>query len=101
MITVTPELVDAIDPHQLPRGGPGLTSMSPSDSDLYLRGHIEVPNLLGSDNCNLGEDGYRVMPEVMPGQFKLEEAIPPGAIVPGEAPVIVGDGVSITAPPVG
>ena len=74
--------------------------MSPSDTDLYLRGHIEVPNLLGSDNCNIGENAYNVMPEVMPGQFRHEEAIPRGAIVPGEAPVVVGEGVSITAPPV-
>ena len=100
LITVTPELVEALDPHQVPRGGPGLNSMSPSDTDLYLRGHIEVPNLLGSDNCNVGGDGYNVMPEVMPGQFRYEEAIPPGAIIPGEAPVVVGEGVSITAPPV-
>ncbi len=99
LITVTPEIVEALDPHQVPRGGPGLNSMSPSDSELYLHGHIEVPNLLGGDHCNIGGDGSGVMPEVMPGQFKNEEAIPRGAIVPGEAPVIVGDGVSITAPP--
>ena len=99
LITVTPELVEALDPHQVPRGGPGLNSMSPSDTDLYLRGHLEVPNLLGNDNYNPTVDGYGVMPEVMPGQFRSREAIPPGAIVPGEAPVVVGEGVSITAPP--
>ena len=99
LITVTPELVEALDPHQVPQGGPGLNSMSPRDTDLYIRGHIEVPNLLGGDNCNNGGGGYSVMPEVMPGQFRHEEAIPPGAIVPGEAPVIVGEGISITAPP--
>jgi len=100
LITVTPELVDALDPHQVPRGGPGLNSMSPSDTDLYIKGHLEVPNLLGGDNCNISADGYSVMPEIMPGQFRYEEAIPPGAIVPSEAPVVVGEGVSITAPPV-
>ena len=100
LITVTPELVEALDPHQVPQGGPGLNSMSPSDTDLYGHGHIEVPNLLGGDHCNSGGDRYNVMPEVVPVQFKHEEAIPPGAIIPGEAPVVVGEGVSITAPPV-
>lgn len=53
LITVTPELVDAMDPHQVPRGGPGLNSMSPNDHDLYINGHIEVPNLLGGDGCSM------------------------------------------------
>ena len=78
--------------------------MSPSDTDLFGHGHIEVPNLLGGNDCNMEGDRNNVMPEVMPevmpGQFKNEEAIPPGAIIPGRAPVIVGEGVSITAPPV-
>jgi len=97
LITVTPELVEAMDPHEVPRGGPGLNSMSPPDTDLYLHGHIEVPNLLGRDHCP--EDGFSVMPEVVPSQPGSQENIPPGAIVPGEAPVVVGEGVSITAPP--
>ena len=99
LITVTPEIVEAMDPHEVPRGGPGLNSMSPSDKDLYLRGHIEVPNLLGSDNCKYPTDGFSVMPEVIPSQPSYQEAVPPGAIVPSEAPVVVGEGVSITAPP--
>ncbi len=49
LITVTPELVDAMDAYQVPQGGPGLNSMSPNDKELYLKGHIEVPNLLGQD----------------------------------------------------
>ena len=51
LITVTPELVDAMDPCEVPPGGPGLNSMSPDDYELYHGGHIEVPNLLASD-CN-------------------------------------------------
>ena len=35
LITVTPELVDAMDPDQTPQGGPGLNSMSPNDKDLH------------------------------------------------------------------
>ena len=96
LITVTPELVEAMDPHEVPRGGPGLNSMSPSDKDLYVHGHIEVPNLLGSDYC---PDGFGVMPAVVPSQPSYQQTIPPGAIVPGEAPVVVGEGVTVTTPP--
>ena len=53
LITVTPELVAAMDPHQVPRGGPGLNSMSPNDRDLMINGHLEVPNLLGGDGCSM------------------------------------------------
>ena len=51
LITVTPEFVDAMDPCEVPPGGPGLNSMSPDDHEFYHSGHIEVPNLLSSD-CN-------------------------------------------------
>ena len=51
LITVTPELVDAMDPYEVPRGGPGTNSTSPNDKEILLKGHIEVPNLLGGDGC--------------------------------------------------
>jgi pilus assembly protein CpaC len=96
LITVTPELVDAMDPHEVPVGGPGLNSMSPDDCELFLKGHIEVPNLKG--NCNVGpSDGYSVLPgdNYVPAHG---EVYPQGAIVPSNQPTIVGDGVSIEAP---
>jgi pilus assembly protein CpaC len=83
LITVTPEIVDAMNPHEVPVGGPGLNSMSPSDHELYIKGHIEVPNLLG-DDCEIPGAGY--------------STIPPGAIVPTEQPVIVGENVTISTP---
>jgi len=43
LITVTPELVDAMDAHEVPPCGPGLETGSPNDWQLYARGHIEVP----------------------------------------------------------
>lgn len=95
LITVTPELVDAMDPHEVPMGGPGLNTMSPDDCELYLKGHIEVPNLKGA-NCGPG-DGYSVLPEnnYVPanGEFYNQ-----GAIVPSSQPAIIGDGVSIEMP---
>lgn len=44
LVLVRPELVDALDPHEVPACGPGQSTTSPSDSDLYFRGYIEVPN---------------------------------------------------------
>lgn len=47
LILVTPELVDAMDPHQVPPCGPGMGTVSPSDCDLYIDGKMEVPNTCG------------------------------------------------------
>ncbi|RIK78182.1 MAG: hypothetical protein DCC67_11830 [Planctomycetota bacterium] len=43
LILVTPEFAEAMDPHEAPPCGPGMETMSPSDCDLYLKGHIETP----------------------------------------------------------
>ncbi|MCS7239006.1 MAG: pilus assembly protein N-terminal domain-containing protein [Thermoguttaceae bacterium] len=43
LILVTPELVDALNPEEVPPGGPGLHSDRPSDWQLYVRGLLEVP----------------------------------------------------------
>ncbi len=103
LITVTPEIVEAMDPYEVPRGGPGLNSMSPCDTELYIKGHIEVPNLLGNDmNCNTGDytnDGY----SISSGEFNGETTygapgIPSGAIIPTADPIVVGEGVTVTAP---
>jgi pilus assembly protein CpaC len=103
LITVTPELVDAMNPHEVPRGGPGLNSMSPCDTEFYVHGHIEVPNLLGNDvNCNTNGysvDGYSMVPPgVSSPSIYGAAGIPPGAIVPTEEPIVVGDGITVTAP---
>ena len=47
LVLVTPELVDAMDPHEVPQCGPGMGTVSPRDSELYLGGKIEV-----SDYCS-------------------------------------------------
>ncbi len=44
LITVTPDFAAAMDPHEVPPGGPGYNSYSPSDKELYWRGYIETPN---------------------------------------------------------
>jgi len=43
LVLVTPEFVDAMDPHEVPMCGPGMESVSPSHLDLYCKGYIEVP----------------------------------------------------------
>jgi pilus assembly protein CpaC len=44
LILVTPEFADAMDPHEVPQCGPGMRTASPTDWELYMEGHIEVPN---------------------------------------------------------
>ena len=43
LIMVTPELVDAMDPSEVPYGGPGLETVSPTNEGFYCGGHLEVP----------------------------------------------------------
>ncbi len=117
LVTVTPEVVSAMDPHEVPPGGPGLNSMSPNDCELFGKGFLEVPNLKGggqtgqSANCaadpmeglssgysnSLGanyQENDRFDQEVL-GDNRL---YPPGAIVPGEFPTVVGDGITVMSP---
>lgn len=108
LITVTPELVDAMDPFEAPQGGPGLNSMSPNDKELFMKGHIEVPNMLGQNgDCAECNDGYDTVPGVtshgvaggeIVGEIVEMPSVPADAVVPTEAGVIVGDGISISAP---
>ncbi|MHB1035535.1 MAG: type II and III secretion system protein family protein [Pirellulales bacterium] len=52
VILVTPELVEAMDPNEVPCGGPGAETTSPSDVELYWKSYVEVP-ACGSDcNCD-------------------------------------------------
>jgi len=43
LIMVTPELVEAVGPDEIPPCVPGLNSTDPTDVDLYLKGFPEVP----------------------------------------------------------
>lgn len=43
LVLVTPDFVDAMDPHEVPQCGPGMETMSPSSGELYWKGLIEVP----------------------------------------------------------
>lgn len=109
LITVTPELVDAMDPDQVPSGGPGLNSMSPSDADLYKNGHIEVPNQQGggmiqSDDCvsDITSDSrithIAALPTDPPPITQSGTTDPitrEQVIIPASKPTSVGAGVSV------
>ena len=43
LIMVTPELVDPLDANQVPPCGPGMETASPTDWELFFKGHLEVP----------------------------------------------------------
>jgi len=63
LIFVTPELVDAMDAEEVPPCGPGSRTTSPSDWELGLRGHVEVPKCCppGAPGTNQGGPG-QIMP---------------------------------------
>ena len=43
LILVTPEFVEGMEPHEVPLCLPGMETMSPSNTELYCKGMIEVP----------------------------------------------------------
>jgi pilus assembly protein CpaC len=43
LIMITPELVEPLDACEVPPCGPGMATTSPSDWELYFKGHLEVP----------------------------------------------------------
>ena len=61
LIMVTPEFVDAIEPGEVPCGGPGFNTTNPNNTDLFWGGKVEVPNhcnpISGLTTCG-GEDCY-------------------------------------------
>ena len=78
VVTVRPELVDALDPHQVPECGPGQRTTSPSDSELYFRGYLEVPNCCNDGSCSsCQQQGVYHSEELLPNTFEVPtEATP-------------------------
>lgn len=40
---ITPRFISEVEPNRVPRIGPGQLTQSPSDRELYVNGHVEVP----------------------------------------------------------
>lgn len=97
LITVTPELAEPMDAFQVPPGGPGLETDSPSDSEFYLRGYLEVPRT--EPNCEVP-----VIQEVTspPAFNSTTDASPAkasmGPIRPSTQPQVVAPGISVVSP---
>ena len=49
VIIVTPEFAEALDASEVPPCGPGMQTTSPSDWELFMKGHLEVPKC--PDSC--------------------------------------------------
>ncbi len=94
LITVTPEFVDAMNPHEVPCGGPGLSTTNPTDKELYGKGYLEVPQLYG--DCAQGMSSTT-------GMLGDECASPvhtggTAPIILGPEPQLVAPGVSVQSP---
>ncbi len=71
LILVRPEFASALDPHEVPPGGPGIDTTSPTDCEMYFRGYIEVPRCCTDGSCAKcrGEGGpYGAEPIDVPAQ---------------------------------
>lgn len=87
LIVVTPEFIEASDPAELPVCGPGETTTSPNDCELYFRRYSEVPkccNGAGCPECRLGGSEVPMDPSEM-------EIMTPEQFDPGELPVPAGE----------
>ncbi len=123
LILVTPEFVDALDPHEYPPCGPGMGTMSPDNCSLYFGGHIEVPNAYGPcapgcndgagcDPCNGGvgvpAGGYHMVPNMSPADELMQpmdappyeqgqEAVPSGEPIHGELNMPIDEARAVPA----
>ena len=97
LILVTPELVEAMDVHEVPPCGPGMRTTSPNDCELFLKGHLEVPNCCpdcggaGCADCIQGGAGPSptVIPQggmILEGDDELQTPPPAGAAAPRPRP---------------
>ena len=83
LILVTPEFVEAADPEELPPCGPGESTTTPNDVELYFRGYMEVPKCCEDGSCSKcqhGGTGETIVPgDIQPQQAVPHEAVPQGA----------------------
>lgn len=57
LIMVTPEPASPLD--QMPPGGPGTNSVSPTDRELYFNGYLETPRFGPDPDCDNCPPGYQ------------------------------------------
>jgi pilus assembly protein CpaC len=72
LVLLTPEIVDGMEPCQVPTCYPGMTTADPSDWELFFKGHIEVPNCCPTGgNCQTCPGGMG-----NPSEPAIERAVP-------------------------
>jgi len=81
LILVRPEIVEAMDPHEVPGCLPGMNSRSPSDWDLYMLGKIERPNCVPAGEAVMDIHGV-----TQGSKDGVEQVPPPPAIAPKPVP---------------
>lgn len=81
LVLVTPELVEPMDPCQVPGCGPGMNTATPSECELYFRGYTEVPNCGGGgcSFCPSGGMGSEYIPQSGYEQLQTPSASPESA----------------------
>ena len=84
LVVVRPELVTALDPHQVPPAAPGEFTTSPTDINLFGRGYLEEPRCCPDTRCNVPMQGPQGMPVMgVPTQGPMPAMhMPEGAGVP-------------------
>jgi pilus assembly protein CpaC len=85
IVMVTPELVSPVDETQLP-DGPGRSTTSPTDRELYFNGYLETPR-------------YAPTPEPPPTFFGTGSYADPATGAAGPHPVYDGNGMRSAPPP--
>ena len=114
LITVTPNFAGPMDAHEVPMGGPGTSSTSPTERELFWKGYIETPvteNCLpGPGQAGMITNGYshgqmiQNQDQVQPMMNSYESS--PGMIntppVPNPSALSVGPNApKLARPPVG
>lgn len=89
LISVTPNFAGAMDPCEVPPGGPGLNTTSPTDCELYLKGYMEVPMTAGGAGACAPQGGL-IDPSMIPGGGAPSYAPPLDAQTPNPAAMSVG-----------
>jgi pilus assembly protein CpaC len=89
LILVRPELVEAMDPDQVPCCAPGLNSQTPDDCGLYWKGYVETP-VQPYGRMGHGPEGYGPGPGFESAPMG-PEGMGPGGIEPSPELVIPPD----------
>lgn len=82
LIVVTPEFIKARDPEQLPVCGPGQSTTSPNDCELFFRRYMEVPKCANRTAAPQYQPGMPSVPMESPGPMSPDQLYPEELSVP-------------------